>query len=116
MWGIKSASTDMDMRCIHNSLKDTLLDYLSICENRDDILADVYSLLNGDSYIKFPYVGDVSQYDCLIAYLNSSENPEENWAIFIDGLMEDWANLIELDWGAYEDGYHFEEDAVLVEF
>lgn len=112
MWGINSVSTNMDTKCIHSDLKDTLYDFFNM--TGEEIIADVFHLLNECETIELPYIGDYSAYELISLCLNNSN--EQNWDIFKRTLAEEWASLIEMDFEAYDKGMPLGEDYLLISF
>lgn len=115
MWGIKSASTNMDVRYASSNLEDTLFWWLTICSDSRERVADVYHLLNETETVELPYLGDFSIFEVTMAVIDNMEYPGEAYDDFVRDIAKEWAELIIEDYGS-EEPYSIGEDEILVTY
>lgn len=115
MWGIKSASTDMDVRCTSPNLEDTLFYWLTLGPDSRERVADVYHLLNEAETVELPYIGDFSIFEVTMAVIDNMEYPGEAYDDLVRDIAKQWAELIADDYEA-ADPYCIGEDEILVTY
>lgn len=115
MWGIKSATTDMDVRCASPNLEDTLFYWLTSGPDCRERVADVYHLLNEAETVELPYLGDFSIFEVTMAVISTMAYPDEAYDDLIRDIAKQWAELIADDFDA-EDPYCIGEDEILITY
>lgn len=100
MWGIKSASTDMDVRCASSYLEETLFYWLTSGPDSRERVADVYHLLTETEIVELPYIGDFSMFEVTMAVIDNMEDSSKVYDDLVRDLAIQWAELITDDYDA----------------
>lgn len=115
MWGIKSASADMDVRYASANLEDTLFCWLTSGPDFRERVADVYHLLNETETIELPYIGDFSIFEVTMMVIDNMDYSGEIYHDMIRDIAKQWAELIIDDYGS-EEPYSIGEDEILIKY
>lgn len=115
MWGIKSTSTDMDVRYTSSYLEETLFYWLTSGSDSRERVADVYHLLNEAETVELPYIGDFSIFEVTMAIIDNMEHPNETYNDLVRDIAIQWAEIIFDDYDVYNP-YCIGEDEILITY